>query len=129
VIDDALRDFRLSGIALPPEQRARYKDIQQELASLSAKFSENVLDATQAWTKHLTDEAQLAGLPESARALARQAAEQRGLDGWLLTLELPSYLPVLNYADDRELRRELYSAYCTRASDQGPNAGSGITGR
>ncbi len=123
VIDDALRDFRLSGIALPPEQRARYRDIQQELASLSAKFSENVLDATQAWTKHLTDEAQLAGLPESARALARQTAEQRSLDGWLLTLELPSYLPVLNYADDRELRQEMYRAYCTRASDQGPNAG------
>ncbi len=123
VIDDALRDFRLSGVTLPPEQRTRYKDIQQELASLSAKFAENVLDATQAWTKVLTDEAQLAGLPESARALARQTAEQRGLDGWLLTLELPSYLPVLNYADDRELRRELYSAYCTRASDQGPNAG------
>lgn len=123
VIDDALRDFRLSGIALPPEQRARYKDIQQELAQLSAKFSENVLDATQAWTQHLTDEARLAGLPDSARALARQTAQQRGLDGWLLTLELPSYLPVLNYADDRELRREMYDAYCTRASDRGPNAG------
>jgi oligopeptidase A len=123
VIDDALRDFRLSGIALPPEQRDRYKAIQQELAQLSAKFSENVLDATQAWTRHLADEAQLAGLPESARALARQTAEQRGLDGWLLTLELPSYLPVLNYADDRELRREMYAAYCTRASDRGPNAG------
>ncbi|HOW76771.1 MAG TPA: oligopeptidase A [Candidatus Competibacteraceae bacterium] len=123
VIDDALRDFRLSGVTLPPEQRTRYKDIQQELASLSARFAENVLDATQAWTKLVTDEAQLAGLPESARALARQTAEQRGLDGWLLTLELPSYLPVLNYADDRELRWELYSAYCTRASEQGPNAG------
>ncbi len=123
VIADALRDFRLSGIALPPEQQSRYKDIQQELAQLGAKFSENVLDATQAWTKHLTDEAQLAGLPDSARALARQTAQQRGLEGWLLTLELPSYLPVLNYADDRELRRELYDAYCTRASDQGPHAG------
>ncbi len=123
VIDDALRDFRLSGIALPPEQQSRYKDIQQELASLSAKFSENVLDATQAWTKHLSDAAPLAGLPDSAQALARQAAQQRGLDGWLLTLELPSYLPVLNYADDRALRQELYDAYCTRASEQGPNAG------
>ena len=123
VIDDALRDFRLSGIALPPEQRARYKDIQQELAQLSAKFAENALDATQAWTRPVTDESLLAGLPESARALARQTARQRDLDGWLLTLELPSYLPVLNYADDRELRRELYDAYCTRASDRGPNAG------
>ncbi|MDG4549647.1 MAG: oligopeptidase A [Candidatus Contendobacter sp.] len=123
VITDALRDFRLSGIALPPEQQARHKEIQRELTQLGAKFSENVLDATQGWTKLLTDAAQLAGLPESARALARQAAQQRGLDGWLVTLELPSYLPVLNYADDRELRRELYGAYCTRASDQGPNGG------
>lgn len=123
VIDNALRDFRLSGITLRPEQRVRYKDIQQELTQLSARFAENVLDATQAWTKHLTDETRLAGLPESALALARQTAQQRGLDGWLLTLELPSYLPVLNYADDRDLRREMYSAYCTRASDQGPNAG------
>ncbi|MDZ7621889.1 MAG: oligopeptidase A [Candidatus Competibacteraceae bacterium] len=123
VIDNALRDFKLSGIALPPEQQARYQEIMRELSQLNAKFSENVLDATQAWTKHLSDEAGLAGLPDSARALARQTAQQRGLDGWLLTLELPCYLPVLNYADDRELRRELYDAYCTRASEQGPNAG------
>ncbi len=123
VIDNALRDFKLSGIALPPEQQARYQEIMRELSQLNAKFSENVLDATQAWTKHLSDESDLAGLPDSARAQARQTAQQRDLDGWLLTLELPSYLPVLNYADDRELRRELYDAYCTRASDQGPNAG------
>ncbi len=123
VIDNALRDFRLSGIALPPARQARYKEIQQELSQLSAKFAENVLDATQGWTKHLLDEGQLGGLPESAKALARQTAQQRGLDGWLLTLELPSYLPVLTYADDRALRRELYDASCTRASDQGPNAG------
>ncbi len=122
VIDDALRDFRLSGIGLPPEQRARYKAIQQALSQLSAKFAENVLDATQAWTKTITDEVQLAGLPESARALAQQTARQRQQEGWLLTLELPSYLPILNYADDRALRRELYEAYCTRASDQGPTA-------
>lgn len=123
VIDNALRDFRLSGIALAPEQKTRYKDIKQELSRLSAKFAENVLDATQGWVKQVTDETQLSGLPESARALARQAAQQRGMEGWLLTLELPSYLPVLNYADDRALRRELYDASCTRASEQGPNAG------
>jgi oligopeptidase A len=123
VIDNALRDFRLSGIALPPEQQARYQAIMQELSQLNAKFSENVLDATQAWTKAVADEALLAGLPESARALARQTAQQRGQDGWLFTLELPSYLPVLNYADDRGLRKEVYDAYCTRASEQGPNAG------
>lgn len=123
VIDDALRDFRLSGIALPPEQQIRYQEMMQKLSQLSAKFSENVLDATQEWTRHLTDQAQLAGLPESALALARQTAQQRGLEGWLLTLELPSYLPAMNYADDRSLRKELYDAYCTRASEQGPNAG------
>lgn len=123
VIANALRDFRLSGITLAPAQQARYKAIQQELTQLNAKFAENVLDATQGWTKHITDETDLAGLPESARALARQTAQQRGLEGWLLTLELPCYLPVMNYADTRELRRELYWAYCTRASDQGPNAG------
>jgi len=123
VIDDALRDFKLSGINLPQKQRDRYKAIMQELMQLSAQFSQNVLDAAQAWTLLLTDEARLAGLPDSVRASARQTAQQRGLEGWLLTLELPSYLPVLNYAEDRELRRELYQAYSTRASDQGPNAG------
>lgn len=123
VIDNALRDFRLSGIALPPEQQTRYQEIMRELSQLNARFSENVLDATQGWTRHLTDPAQLAGLPESALALAQQSAQQRGLEGWLLTLELPSYLPVMNYADDRSLRKELYDAYCTRASEQGPNAG------
>lgn len=123
VIDDALRDFKLSGIALPSNQREHYKAIMQELAQLGAQFSQNVLDATQAWTRQVKDEALLAGLPDSARASARQTARQRGLDGWLLTLELPSYLPVLNYADDRELRREMYEAYSTRASEQGPTAG------
>jgi oligopeptidase A len=123
VIDDALRDFKLSGIALPSKQREHYKAIMQELAQLGAQFSQNVLDATQAWTRQVKDEALLAGLPDSARASALQTARQRGLDGWLLTLELPSYLPVLNYADDRELRREMYEAYSTRASDQGPTAG------
>ncbi|MCB1918419.1 MAG: oligopeptidase A [Candidatus Competibacteraceae bacterium] len=123
VIDDALRDFKLSGIALPPKQRDHYKAIMQELAQLGAQFAQNVLDATHAWTRQITDEVALAGLPDSARALARQTAQQRKLDGWLLTLDLPCYLPVLNYADDRALRREMYEAYSTRASDQGPTAG------
>ncbi|HXH04162.1 MAG TPA: oligopeptidase A [Candidatus Competibacteraceae bacterium] len=125
VIDDALRDFRLSGVSLPPEQKARFKQIMQRLSQLGAKFSENLLDATQGWKKHIgpAEEGRLAGLPDSARALARQSAEREGLTGWLLTLEFPSYLPVLNYADDRALREELYQAYVTRASDQGPNAG------
>ncbi len=123
VIDNALRDFRLAGVDLPPEKQQRYREIQQRLARLTSKFEENLLDATQAWTKHITDERRLAGLPESARAQARQAAAQRDLEGWLFTLEFPSYYAVMTYADDRELRRETYEAYVTRASDQGPHAG------
>lgn len=122
VISHALRDFHLSGVDLAAEHKARYKAIMQSLSQLQAKFQENLLDATQGWQKHITDPGQLVGLPESALALARQTAQQRGLDGWLLTLEFPSYQPVLNYADNRSLRQELYTAYVTRASDQGPQA-------
>jgi oligopeptidase A len=123
VIDNALRDFCLSGIELDQVARDRYKAIQQKLSRLTSHYSDNVLDATNAWHKQLTDESLLAGLPESARDLARQTAEQRDLDGWVFTLEFPSYYPVLTYADNRELREELYTAYVTRASDQGPHAG------
>jgi oligopeptidase A len=123
VIDNALRDFRLSGIELDQAARDRYKTIQQELSKLTSQYSDNVLDATNAWHKQLTDESLLAGLPESARSLAKQTAEQRDLEGWVFTLEFPSYYPVLTYADNRELREELYSVYVTRASNQGPHAG------
>ena len=123
VIDNALRDFRLSGIELEQAARDRYKAIQQELSRLTSQYSDNVLDATNAWQKQLADETLLAGLPESARSLARQTAEQRKLDGWVLTLEFPSYHPVLTYADNRDLREEMYTAYVTRASDQGPHTG------
>ncbi|OQW93288.1 MAG: oligopeptidase A [Beggiatoa sp. IS2] len=123
VIQNELRDFHLSGVDLSPEQQARYKEIQQRLSQLNSKFSENVLDATQAWKKQIIDKTLLTGLPESVLALAQQNAEQEKLDGWLLTLDAPCYLPVLNYADDRELRHEMYQAFMTRASDQGPHAG------
>ncbi len=123
IIDNALRDFRLAGVDLEPEEQERYKEIQQQLSRLTSKFEENLLDATQAWIKQIDAEEQLTGLPESARAQARQAAEQRGLDGWVFTLEFPSYYAVMTYADDPELRREMYEAYVTRASDQGPHAG------
>ncbi len=123
IIDNALRDFRLSGVDLPAEKKARFKAIMQSLSQLQSKFSENVLDATQAWKKHIEDESRLAGLPASALDLARQNARREGLEGWLLNLEFPSYQPVMSYADDRELRREMYEAYATRASEQGPNAG------
>jgi oligopeptidase A len=123
VIDNALRDFRLSGIELDPAARQRFKAIMQELSMLTSRYSDNVLDATNAWYKQVTDEALLAGLPASARSLARQQAGQRKLDGWVFNLEFPSYFPVITYADNRALREELYTAYVTRASDQGPNAG------
>ncbi len=123
VLEHALRDFRLSGVDLPPEQKARYKAISQTLSRLTSQFSDNLLDATNAWSKRITDEAELSGLPESALGLARQVARQRGETGWVLTLDLPCYLPVMNYADSRELRHEMYRAYVTRASDQGPDAG------
>ncbi|MBS2783586.1 oligopeptidase A [Aeromonas salmonicida] len=122
-IQNTLRDFRLSGIGLPAEAQQRYGEIQARLSELASRFSNNVLDATQGWTKLVSDEAELAGLPQSVQAAARQLAEQKGQQGWLFTLDIPSYLPVMMYADNRELRAELYEAFTTRASDQGPNAG------
>ncbi len=123
VIDNALRDFRLSGISLDETKQVRYKEISQELSKLTTKYEENVMDATQGWQKHITDEQALAGLPESAMAGMAQAAKQAELTGWLLTLHFPSYMPVMTYADDAALREEMYTAFATRASDQGPNAG------
>ncbi|MFM5010883.1 oligopeptidase A [Aeromonas veronii] len=122
-IQNTLRDFRLSGIGLPAEAQQRYGEIQARLSELASRFSNNVLDATQGWHKLVADEAELAGLPESVRAAARQMAELKGKEGWLFTLDIPSYLPVMMYADNRELRAEMYEAFTTRASDQGPNAG------
>ncbi|PTS78452.1 oligopeptidase A [Aeromonas sp. HMWF036] len=122
-IQNTLRDFRLSGIGLPAEAQQRYGEIQARLSELASRFSNNVLDATQGWQKLVADEAELAGLPDSVRAVARQMAEFKGKEGWLFTLDIPSYLPVMMYADNRELRAEMYEAFTTRASDQGPNAG------
>ena len=123
IIDNALLDFHLSGFDLEDEKKKRFKEIQQQLSQLTTKFEENVLDATHAWNKHITDESQLAGLPDSARAMAKQTAEQKAKQGWLFTLGFPSYFAVMSYADDPELRHEMYQAFVTRASDQGPNAG------
>ncbi|MCX0428188.1 oligopeptidase A [Aeromonas veronii] len=122
-IQNTLRDFRLSGIGLPAEAQQRYGEIQARLSELASRFSNNVLDATQGWHKLVADEAELAGLPDSVRAAARQMAEFKAKEGWLFTLDIPSYLPVMMYADNRELRAEMYEAFTTRASDQGPNAG------
>jgi len=123
LIDNTLRDFHLSGITLSDTNKTRYKDIMQQLSALNASFEENILDATNAWTLLITDEDQLAGLPESALAMARQAAERSQQPGWLLTLEIPSYIAISTYADDRNLREQIYTAYVTRASDEGPHAG------
>ncbi|MEW8314591.1 MAG: oligopeptidase A [Candidatus Thiodiazotropha endolucinida] len=123
LLQNALLDFHLSGVDLEEDKKQRFKEISQELSQLTTKFEENLLDATNAWSKLITNESDLQGLPESALALARQTAVQRDQKGWLLTLEYPSYLPVMTYADDRQLRREVYEAFATRASDQGPHAG------
>ena len=123
IIQNALRDFHLSGIDLDAEKKQRYKEISQELSQLASNFEENVLDATNGWSKLITHELDLTGLPESALAQSRQTAEQNGQEGWMVTLQFPSYNAVMTYADNRELRREHYEAYATRASDQGPHAG------
>ncbi|WP_295401497.1 oligopeptidase A [uncultured Thiocystis sp.] len=123
LLDNALRDFHLSGVDLPTDKKARYKAISQEMSQLTSKFSENVLDATNAWSKLIEDPALLSGLPDSARGLARQNAQQQNKDGWLFSLDMPYYIPVMTYADDRDFRFEMYQAFSTRASDQGPHAG------
>ncbi|MCU7802010.1 MAG: oligopeptidase A [Candidatus Thiodiazotropha sp. (ex Lucinoma borealis)] len=123
LLHNALLDFRLSGVDLDQKKKQRFKEISQELSRLTTKFEENLLDATHAWSKLISDQAALQGLPESALALAKQTAAQRDQTGWLLTLDFPSYLPVMTYADDRQLRQEVYQAFATRASDKGPDAG------
>jgi oligopeptidase A len=123
VVTNAIRDFTLSGVGLANDKKQRYAEIKSRLSDLSSSFGNNVMDATMAWTKQVVDEAVLAGLPDSARAAAAQLARNKELPGWLFTLDIPSYLPVMLYADNAGLREEMYRAYTTKASDQGPNAG------
>ncbi|MDP6025355.1 MAG: oligopeptidase A [Pseudomonadales bacterium] len=122
-IENAIRDFRLSGIDLPKKKQSRFAEISKRLSELSSQFSDNVLDATMGWKKVVTDKSELSGLPENALGLARQMAEQNDEKGYLLTLDIPSYLPVLSYCENEKLRREMYEAFVTRASDQGPGKG------
>ncbi|MGX2975444.1 oligopeptidase A [Ursidibacter arcticus] len=122
-IENSLRDFELSGISLPAEQQKRYGEISMRLSELSSKFSNNVLDATMGWEVLIESEAELTGLPESALEAAKLDAESKGKQGYRFTLEFPSYLPVMTYCENRELRQQMYEAFNTRASDQGPNAG------
>lgn len=123
VVDNALRDFELSGIGLTKEKQQRYGEIVARLSELSSTYSNNVLDATMGWSKLISNEEELSGMPESALAAAREQAKAKQQQGWLLTLDMPSYLPVMTYCDNQALREEMYRAYATRASDQGPNAG------
>ncbi|MCL7743960.1 oligopeptidase A [Guyparkeria hydrothermalis] len=123
VVDNALRDFRLAGVDLPPSDKERYKALKSELSQLTTRFANNLLDATNAWSLDIDDESRLAGLPESARAMFRAAADRDGQSGWRVTLEMPSFLAVMTHAEDRSLRETLYEAFVTRASDVGPHAG------
>jgi oligopeptidase A len=118
-LDNALRDFRLGGAELPDEAKARFAAVREELASLSAKFSENVLDATDEYEFWIKDKQHLSGLPAEVVAACRAAAKADGEPGWKFTLQMPCYLPVLTYADDRPLRETLYQAYAVRASETG----------
>jgi len=122
-VENTLRDFRLAGVDLPTEKKRRYGEIKARLSELSNTFSNQLLDATQAWHLDLADESRLAGLPESALATLRANAEAKGVAGYRISLDFPSFFPVVTYAEDRELRREVYTAFVTRASDQGPHAG------
>ncbi|MEF8714809.1 MAG: M3 family metallopeptidase [Accumulibacter sp.] len=119
IVDHEIRDFRLGGAELAAEDKPRFQAIAEELAQLSAKFSENLLDATNAFAEVLSDESELAGLPDDARQAAREAAERDGKSGWKFTLHMPSYLPVMQYADSRRLRAVMYRAYATRAAEFG----------
>ena len=119
LVENALRDFRLGGAELPEDKKPRYAAIQEELASLSAKFSENVLDATNAYSIVVTDEKRVAGIPADALQAARESAQKDGKDGWKFNLQMPSYWPVMQYAEDRALRETLYRESATRASEFG----------
>ncbi|MGO2010126.1 oligopeptidase A [Vreelandella alkaliphila] len=122
-VENALRDFRLAGVDLLADKKARYGEIQARLSTLSNQFSNNVLDSTQAWHKDIGHLDELTGVPESALDTLKATAQAKGVDGYRITLDFPSFFPIISYADNRELRREVYTAFVTRASDQGPDTG------
>ncbi|HEY5809378.1 MAG TPA: M3 family metallopeptidase [Povalibacter sp.] len=119
LLENALRDFRLAGVALPDDRKQQFKALMEKLTTLQSRFDENVLDATNAWSKHLTDEATTAGLPAAVIQRARAAAEAAGMQGWLFTLDAPNYTAVMMHAENEELRRDFYHGWVTRGSDQG----------
>jgi oligopeptidase A len=119
IVANELRDFRLGGAELPPAKKARFKEISERLSQLSSRFSDNLLDATNAFAHHVTDPTVTAGIPEDVLAAAREAAQAEGKPGWKFTLHAPSYLPVMQHAENRALRELMYRAYVTRASEFG----------
>jgi oligopeptidase A len=123
LIEHAVREFRLAGVGLPPERKERFKTAMLELAQLQARFEENVLDATNAWSQRVTDPHELRGLNEMLIEQARRRAEEQQLSGWILRLDQPTYVAVVTDAESAELRRAFYEAWTTRASDRGPTAG------
>jgi oligopeptidase A len=123
VVENALRDFRLAGVDLPPERKARYREIVQRLAQLATKFSENVLDAGRAYTRSVTEASGLAGLPSNAIDRAAADAQEANQPGWLFKLDQPTYMTVMTSAENAQLRHDIYEAWVTRASDLGPSAG------
>jgi oligopeptidase A len=123
VIEHALRDFRLAGVGLGEDRKRRFKAVMLELTQLQAKFEENVLDATNGWNQHVADVEDLRGLNEALIEQAQRRAVDRGLSGWLLSLDQPTYVSVVTDAESEPLRRAFYEAWTTRASDRGPNAG------
>lgn len=123
IIDNGLRDFRLTGVHLPPMDKAKLGELQKKLNKLSIKFSENILDATHAWNLHITDASMLMGLPDQIIKIAEQNAKQRNMEGYVFTLDHSTYAVVMKNLHHREFRWLMYQAYVTRASDQGPNAG------
>ncbi len=120
VVEHEVRDFRLAGAELPAASKPRFQEISEELAQLAARFSENLLDATNAFSELVTDASELSGLPDDVREAAREAAGRDGTSGWKFSLHMPSYLPVMQYADSRRLRAAMYRAYATRAAEFGP---------
>ncbi|QDQ84443.1 M3 family metallopeptidase [Paraburkholderia megapolitana] len=125
ILDNALRDFRLSGAELPEDQKPHFAELQERQAALSKAFSDHVLDATNAYAYVVTNETELAGLPEDVVAAAREAAERDGKEGWKFTLHFPSYFPVMQYSENRAMREAMYRAYVTRASELGAAYGGG----
>lgn len=123
LVNNALRDFRLSGVSLPADRKERFKAIQSQLSTLNNRFEQNLLQATDAYILHVTSEAAVNGLPEPALEQATAEASNRELDGWVFTLKAPSYIPFIMFCEARELRQQIYEAYVTRASDVGPHAG------